>query len=571
MKKLIILALAATMFAACGRKVKEGEDGFAWNKATVYFVLVDRFCNGDSTNDQQYGRCTDYGSERMNASTFHGGDYAGLLQKAKEGYFTDLGVDVVWLTDPYEQVHGWVPGSGWVVNDFPHYGYHGYYPLDYTQMDKNFGTIEEYRALIDELHAQGIRVMEGANINDIGYPTYLDALQQGFATVPGIDTETAAVEHRRDINYGAWLEAMYDQPDWYTTEWLRRPAETDDPYQMTLYGLPDYLTEKTEPVRLPAFLHRKWQREGNDNDAWTWPAMKALRKDTTLAPDDYVIRYIAAWVEEFGIDGFRCDVVGYVHPWRWKQLHDACNEALNRWRAKHPEQAASKWTDEVMFTGDYDDAYITHLPEYEANGFNSMVNMMFPKDGDLTTIAQTWQAYSDSMAVWQAAGYAWYPFSYLNNAYFREADMEHMDRCATCFLLSPGAVQIFYGDEVGRKTSDAILNVDAAQGFRSDYDWSAPNDTLMAHYRKLCAFRKAHPAVGAGKQTMLNSTTVLRALGKDTIVIALNPHPAMPIPVPFADGDRVKNAYSGETTVVQNGQVMLQQSCGHVALIEKMN
>ena len=338
MKKLIILALAATMFAACGRKVKEGEDGFAWNKATVYFVLVDRFCNGDSTNDQQYGRCTDYGSERMNASTFHGGDYAGLLLKAKEGYFTDLGVDVVWLTDPYEQVHGWVPGSGWVVNDFPHYGYHGYYPLDYTQMDKNFGTIEEYRALIDELHAQGIRVMEGANINDIGYPTYLDALQQGFATVPGIDTETAAVEHRRDINYDAWLEAMYDQPDWYTTEWLRRPAETDDPYQMTLYGLPDYLTEKTEPVRLPAFLHRKWQREGNDNDAWTWPAMKALRKDTTLAPDDYVIRYIAAWVEEFGIDGFRCDVVGYVHPWRWKQLHDACNEALNRWRAKHPEQ-----------------------------------------------------------------------------------------------------------------------------------------------------------------------------------------------------------------------------------------
>ena len=118
MKKLIILALAATMFAACGKKAVE--DGFAWNKATVYFVLVDRFCNGDSTNDQQYGRCTDYGSERMNASTFHGGDYAGLLQKAKEGYFTDLGVDVVWLTDPYEQVHGWVPGSGWVVNDFPH-------------------------------------------------------------------------------------------------------------------------------------------------------------------------------------------------------------------------------------------------------------------------------------------------------------------------------------------------------------------------------------------------------------------------------------------------------------------
>ena len=200
-----------------------------------------------------------------------------------------------------------------------------------------------------------------------------------------------------------------------------------------------------------------------------------------------------------------------------------------------------------------------------------MVNMVFPKDGNLTTIAQTWQAYSDSMSVWQAAGYTWYPFSYLNNAYFRDADMEHMDKCATCFLLSPGAVQIFYGDEVGRKTSDAILNVDMAQGFRSDYDWSSPNDTLLAHYRKLCAFRKDHSAVGVGKQTMLNSTTVIRSFGEDTIVIALNPQTAKAIPIPFADGEHVRNAYSGETSIVQNGRVLLQQSTGHVALIEKTN
>lgn len=42
------------------------------------------------------------------------------------------------------------------INDFPHYGYHGYYPLDYTQMDKNYGTIEEMRELVNTLHAQGI-------------------------------------------------------------------------------------------------------------------------------------------------------------------------------------------------------------------------------------------------------------------------------------------------------------------------------------------------------------------------------------------------------------------------------
>lgn len=107
---------------------------FDWKGATIYFVITDRFCNGDSTNDVNYGRIVDYGSEQLNAATFHGGDFKGMLQKAKANYFTDLGIDVLWMTDIYEQIHGWMSGSG-PINDFPHYGYHGYYPLDYTQIE----------------------------------------------------------------------------------------------------------------------------------------------------------------------------------------------------------------------------------------------------------------------------------------------------------------------------------------------------------------------------------------------------------------------------------------------------
>lgn len=85
------------------------------------------------------------------------------------------------MTDVYEQIHGWMTGSG-PINDFPHYGYHGYYPLDYTQIDKNYGTLEEFRELVNLLHSQGIRVMLGANLNNPGYPTLLDAVQYGFAS-----------------------------------------------------------------------------------------------------------------------------------------------------------------------------------------------------------------------------------------------------------------------------------------------------------------------------------------------------------------------------------------------------
>ena len=58
---------------------------FNWTGANVYFVITDRFANGDTTNDINYGRLVDYGSEQLNAATFHGGDFRGMLAKAREG------------------------------------------------------------------------------------------------------------------------------------------------------------------------------------------------------------------------------------------------------------------------------------------------------------------------------------------------------------------------------------------------------------------------------------------------------------------------------------------------------
>lgn len=520
MKKVILIVLSIVLFVGCRQHINP--DGFSWDKATIYFLLTDRFYNGDTTNDHSYNRITDYGSERLNASTFHGGDWAGLYQKIQEGYFSDLGVDVVWLTDPYEQIHGWTTGSG-VINDFPHYGYHGYYPLDYTQTDANFGTVEELHKVIDALHAQGIRVMMGANINDVGYPNFAD-----YNTFYG-NGNTIDEHWRQDRGqeYFDTLTNAYNWPRWFTDEWLRRPLSEDElatspnpQLETTLYGLPDILTEKQEAVALPTFWKEKW---GRLEAEYTWPEMVALRQEADLAPVEYIIRWISAWVEEFGIDGYRCDVVEYVHPQRWKQLYKATNDALQRWRKAHPESPASQWVDDIYFTGDHEDAYITRLPEYESLGFKSMVNMIFPKDGDLSTIIPIWQAYADSMQQWRDAGHEWYPFSYLNNAYFRDADMNHLDRCAVAFLLSPGAVQIFYGDENCREMSDAQLNVDAAQAFRSDMSWDKSKEVRIKDiYSQLCHLRKAHPAIGAGQQTIIDDRTVLRTLGNDTVRIHID-------------------------------------------------
>ena len=443
--KTTILSIALSICALYAPQTA-AKPTFDWKGATVYFLITDRFCNGDASNDVNYGRITDYGSERLNAATFHGGDFKGVTEKAKAGYFANLGIDVVWLTDVYEQIHGWMSGSG-AINDFPHYGYHGYYPLDYTQTDKNYGTIAELRELVDTLHAQGIRVMLGANLNDPGYPTLLDAVQYGFAET-GL-TEKEAATHLRNWSYDDFFAGRLNWKGWYNRDWVRMPDEgwdENNPLEATVYGMPDFKDESDKPTAIPGFLQRKWDREDNDNDKWVNPSAKELRKSHDRSPIEHVTAWIASWVEEFGIDGFRCDIVENVHLNRWKELNEACNKALEKWRTNHRDDPAAQWRDRFYMTGDFDCATIDYKPEYAGAGFSSMVNFYFPKHGDLDGIVYTWQAYADSIA----AHADWHPFSYLNNSYHRDADAENMADCATTLLLSPGAVQIFYGDETSQ-------------------------------------------------------------------------------------------------------------------------
>ena len=74
---------------------------FSWDNATVYFLLTDRFNNADPANDHAYGRKDDAATLRG----FMGGDLAGVTAKIKAGYFTELGVDALWITPPVEQIH----------------------------------------------------------------------------------------------------------------------------------------------------------------------------------------------------------------------------------------------------------------------------------------------------------------------------------------------------------------------------------------------------------------------------------------------------------------------------------
>src|SRR5215217_6684910 len=151
----ILLAASGTSAPAAPPKLMP----FMWENATVYFLVTDRFANGDKANDLAYGRKADAAPLRG----YLGGDLKGLTAKVKEGYFDSLGVNAIWLTPPVEQIHaGTDEGTG------KSYGFHGYWARDFTAVDANLGTEQDFRDFVDAAHARGIRVLLDVVMNHTG-------------------------------------------------------------------------------------------------------------------------------------------------------------------------------------------------------------------------------------------------------------------------------------------------------------------------------------------------------------------------------------------------------------------
>ena len=119
-----------------------------WRDTVMYFVMIDRFANGDPGNDRPINGVEFPGQ-------YQGGDFKGLKQKIDEGYFNDLGVNVLWLTSPIDNDDGSNPGS----DGHQYSGYHGYWPKDLDAAESKYGTEAELKAVIDAAHAKGIQVL----------------------------------------------------------------------------------------------------------------------------------------------------------------------------------------------------------------------------------------------------------------------------------------------------------------------------------------------------------------------------------------------------------------------------
>jgi alpha-amylase len=550
--RFLLVLLGFITFFNCEDKKKEDmvsnkEKVFVWEGANVYFLLTDRFNNGDTSNDINFDRTIETGKLRG----FEGGDIKGVTQKIEEGYFTNLGINAIWMTPIVEQIHGGTDeGTGFS------YAFHGYWTSDWTAIDPNFGTKNDLHALIEAAHKKGIRVLLDAVINHTGPVTDKDPV---------------------------WPES-----------WVRTsPQCAYDNYENTtsctlVNNLPDILTDSNENVELPPQLVAKWKAEGRYEQEVQELDAFFNRTGYPRAPRFYIVKWLTDYITEFGIDGYRVDTVKHTEAFVWQEFKKECDVAFAEFKKNNPKKVldnnAFYLVGEVynygINTGQFFD-FGDKKVNYFDNAFQSLINFQFKWNAAQQDYETLFSSYSNYLSAdLKNFGTLNYVSSHDDGAPF-DAERTKAVESGTKLLLAPGTAQVYYGDESARS-----LIIEGAQGdatLRSFMNWDAIQNNvktkaILNHWQKLGQFRANHPAVGAGSHSMISKNPYMfsRQFTKgnysDVVVVALDVQKGekeLDVSKVFKNGDKLRDAYSNKSVKVKNGKAIINTEF-EIVLLEKI-
>lgn len=545
--KIFFVVLIAVLFSCKTDQSIKKKAPFDWKGANIYFLLTDRFNNGNPDNDLTFNRTEKTATLR----NFEGGDIAGITEKINSGYFNDLGINAIWLSPVVEQIHGATDEGTGVT-----YGYHGYWAKDWSALDPNFGTEEDFKTFVEAAHEHGIRVVLDVVVNHTGPVTDLDPV---------------------------W-------PD----EWVRTgPRCVYQDYESTVTctlveNLPDIKTESNDDVELPKQLLDKWEKEGRKEKE-----IKELDEFFTQtgfprAPRFYIMKWILDFVKQFGIDGLRLDTTKHTEDYVWSELSELVKKAFEDWKKLNPESVLD--TNSFFLVGetygysissgrmyDYGDKKV----DFFAKGLDSQINFEF-KGRANDSYESIFSQYSDILHN-ELKGYTVlnYISSHDDGAPFDRMRQRPFE-AANKLLLCPGESQVYYGDESARLL--AVEGVGHDADLRSFMNWDEIKNNVqrdnytiqqvLEHWQKLGRFRAAHPAVGAGVHRKISDkpyafTRTYNTPGySETVLISIDNNEKTKIfnvEGVFADGTVLTDCYSGITSTVSGGSVSFD--CDNTVLL----
>jgi pullulanase-type alpha-1,6-glucosidase len=465
-----------------------------------YFVMTDRFANGDPANDTGglTGDRLSTGFDPSDKGFYQGGDLAGLRENLD--YIEGLGTTAIWLTPSF--LNRPVQGSGDDVSA----GYHGYWITDFTQIDPHLGTNAELEALIDDAHARGLKVYfdiitnHTADVVDYAEGTY-DYVDQ--ATAPYTDADGNPFDPADFAGTGSFPELDPATSFPYTP--VVDPADQD--------------------VKVPAWLNDPALYHNRGNSTWAgesvtygdFSGLDDLMTESPTVVDGFEEVY-KAWID-LGIDGFRIDTVKHVNFEFWEE-----------WSAEIEEYAHAQGKDEFFTFGEVYDADAAKTSPYVRRTVMSSV-LDFSFQAAATSYASGNSARrladlyaSDDLYTTPRSSASALPTFLGNHDMGRVGFMlagtanplERDELAHELMYLTRGQPVVYYGDEQGfagtggdkdaRQTLfatqvDEYANQPLVTGDQAGsvdrYGTDAP---LYEHIAALAALREEHPALASGAQ-----------------------------------------------------------------------
>ncbi len=302
---------------------------------TIYILMPDRFANGDPANDRGgiAGGPEQHGYDPTRTGYFHGGDLAGVIKQLD--YIQGLNVSTIWTTPPFKN-NPVQSGSA---------GYHGYWITDFLNIDPHFGTNADYRELLRQAHARGLRVYLDIVVNHTGDILKYPGEQYGYLdtkTTPTRDASGKAFDERALAYNGLPASSaevgrrVPSPPEAHGAE--RSPRPTSEPSTHAEFPALDARTSFARPPIVPPGLAQA------KNPAWlNDPTLYHNRGNSTFAGEsatrgDFVglddvmtehprvvhgfIDVFGQWLE-WGVDGFRIDTMRHVNAAFWQAFNPA--------------------------------------------------------------------------------------------------------------------------------------------------------------------------------------------------------------------------------------------------------
>ena len=467
-----------------------------------YFVMTDRFQNGDAANDQGglTGDALTTGYDPAHKGFYNGGDLAGL--RSQLDYIDGLGTTAIWLTPSFKNRP--VQGEGANASA----GYHGYWVTDFTQIDPHLGTNAELEALIQDAHDRGIKVYfdiitnHTADVIDYeeGQHAYIDQ-----ATDPYRDADGNAFDPGDYAGAGADPFPALD-------------AATSFPYTPTV-------TAEDADLKVPAWLNDPTLYHNRGDSTWEgesvtfgdFVGLDDLMTEHPTVVNGFVDVY-EDWID-LGIDGFRIDTAKHVNFEFWEQ-----------WATEVLDYAhANDKPDFFMFGEVYDADPVKLSPYVRKTDMNSVLDFTFQSQavsfaaGNSAKNLQSLFAGDDYYTTPDSSATALPTF--LGNhdmgrvGYFlqgTDAPLQRDELAHELLFLTRGQPVVYYGDEQGfagtggdQSARQTLFPTQVAEYQNQPLvtgetfgtgEHLATDVPLYGHIATLADLRAAHPALATGAQ-----------------------------------------------------------------------